>query len=317
MTSAELASSRLAQNLKKWAAEYGFSNCRIARAGFLEEEAPRLEKWLNEEKHGKMAYMANHFGKRLDPRLLVEGTKSVITLVFNYFPEKDQLSKGDFRISRYAYGEDYHKVLKSKLKLLWHKMEEEIGQVEGRIFVDSAPVLEKAWAARNGTGWMGKNTNIIHPKAGSYFFLCEMLVNLELEADPPMPDHCGSCTRCIDACPTDALATPYQIDASRCISYLTIELKEAIPDSFRGKMDNWIFGCDICQEVCPWNQKFSLAHKEDAFQILPGLEDFSKKEWLDLSEEVFGKVFARSAMKRTGFAGLKRNIAFIQNNNNP
>ncbi len=313
MTRADLTASGISANLKIWAENLGFSSCRIAKAGFLEEEAPQLEKWLKEERHGKMAYMANHFDKRLDPRLLVEGTKSVITLVFNYFPENDLLSKGEFKISRYAYGEDYHKVLKSKLKNLWQKMEEEIGQVEGRIFVDSAPVLEKAWAARNGTGWLGKHTNIIHPKMGSYFFLCEMLVNLELEADPPMTDHCGTCTRCIDACPTGAITEPYRLDASKCISYLTIELKEAIPDDFKGKMDNWIFGCDICQEVCPWNQKFSLAHQESSFQPMPGLQEFSKKEWLDLTEEVFGKVFAKSAVRRTGFAGLKRNITFTEN----
>jgi epoxyqueuosine reductase len=313
MTRNELASASLSKKLKNWAANLGFSGCRIAKSCFLEEEAPRLEKWLKEERHGKMAYMANHFDKRLDPRLLVEGTKSVITLVFNYFPENDALSKGEFKISRYAYGEDYHKVLKSKLKNLWLKMEEEIGQVEGRIFVDSAPVLEKAWAARNGTGWLGKHTNIIHPKMGSYFFLCEMLVNLDLEPDTPLTDHCGTCTRCLDACPTDAITAPYQLDASKCISYLTIELKEAIPNDFKGKMDNWIFGCDICQEVCPWNHKFSIAHNETAFQALPGLQEFSKKDWLELTEEVFGKVLAKSAMKRTGLTGLKRNITFTDN----
>jgi epoxyqueuosine reductase len=312
MTRTELASSGQSSNLKKWAKDLGFSSCRIAKASFLEEEAPKLEKWLKEERHGKMAYMANHFDKRLDPRLLVEGAKSIVTLVFNYFPENEKLSDGEFKISRYAYGEDYHKVLKTKLKALWSKMESEIGKIEGRIFVDSAPVLEKAWAARNGTGWLGKHTNIIHPKMGSYFFLCEMIVDLDLEPDNPMTDHCGTCTRCIDACPTDAITEPYRLDASKCISYLTIELREAIPEEFKGKMENWIFGCDICQEVCPWNQKFSLAHHENAFQPKPELLEFSAKDWLELTEEVFGKVFSKSAIKRTGFQGLKRNIEFIK-----
>jgi epoxyqueuosine reductase len=312
MTQAELAAKRTKEQLKIWAHELGFASLRVSRAAFLEDEAPKLESWLKENRHGKMAYMANHFDKRLDPRKLLEGTQSLITLVFNYFPENETLSQSDFKISRYAYGEDYHKVLKSKLKTLWRKMEENIGQVEGRIFVDSAPLMEKAWASRNGSGWLGKHTNIMHPKMGSYFFLCEMLVDFKLEPDPPMPDHCGTCTRCIDACPTDAITAPYQLDASKCISYLTIELKEAIPAEFKNQMENWAFGCDICQEVCPWNHKFSLAHQETAFQPKDELLAFSRQDWLEITEEVFGKIFEKSALKRTGFQGLKRNIQFIE-----
>ena len=296
--------------LKRLAADAGFMSCRISRAVFLEEEAPRLENWLKEGRHGKMAYMANHFDKRLDPRLLVEGCRSVVTLSFNYFPEKDLFENSAVKISRYAYGEDYHIVLKEKLKTLLVKFRDEVGEVGGRVFVDSAPILEKAWASRNGTGWQGKNGNLIRQREGSYFFICEMLLDVELAADGPVADHCGSCTACMDACPTDALFRPYEVDGSRCISYLTIELKEAIPEEFSGKTEGWVFGCDICQEVCPWNKKFSFANQEPRFQPSPGFSNLINGDWLELTESVFEEIFAKSALKRPGFKGFMRNLRF-------
>jgi len=311
MTVKEIEKENRANMLKTMALELGFASCRISKADFLEAEAPRLERWLKEERNGKMDYMSNHFDKRLDPRLLVEGAKSVVSLVFNYLPENANLSEGTFKISRYAYGEDYHIVLKDKLKELMFRLQERIGEIGGRAFVDSAPVLEKAWAARNGTGWLGKHTNIIHPKKGSFFFLCELIIDLELEEDQPINDHCGTCTRCIDACPTEAITGPYQLDASKCISYLTIELKEAIPIQFKGQMENWIFGCDICQEVCPWNKKFSILNSEKRFEPHPDLLLFEQKDWIELSQDVFSKVFAKSAVKRTKLSGLQRNVRFL------
>jgi epoxyqueuosine reductase len=310
LTSSDFTSQQYSNVLKQLAQEAGFASCRIARAGFLEEEAPRLEQWLANGKHGAMAYMANHFDMRLDPRKLVEGCRSVVTLVFHYKPETPVFQQEALKISSYALGEDYHKVLRKKLKTLLRNFKEHIGAVEGRVFVDSAPILEKAWAQKNGSGWLGKHTNIVHPKTGSFFFLCEMLLDVVLMPDPPMPDHCGTCTRCIDACPTEAITAPYQLDASKCISYLTIELASAIPSEFQGKMDNWIFGCDVCQDVCPWNNKFSIATTEPAFSPHPELASFSRKDWVELTEEVFERVFARSPVSRTGFLGLKRNIAF-------
>lgn len=311
LTRKELKSAEAASIFKELAHKQGFISCRISRAEFLSEEAPQLESWLKRQLHGKMAYMENHFDKRLDPTVLVPGCKSLVTLVFPYHqPEKKQ-SPDSYRISEYAWGRDYHKVLKSRLKMLWKDCEEAIGKIDGRIFVDSGPVLEKAWARKNGTGWMGKNTNIIHPKMGSFFFLCEMLVDIELEPDGPLADHCGTCTRCLDACPTDALFAPYQIDASRCISYLTIELKEAIPSQFAGQMDNWIFGCDVCQEVCPWNHRFARPSEEPAFEPRPGLLEMNQKDWQELTQEVFDQLFEGSAVKRTGYEGLKRNIRFL------
>lgn len=294
------------------AQDAGFLSCRISRAGFLEKEAPRLEKWLKEERHGKMAYMENHFDKRLDPRLLVEGCRSVVSLTFNYFPEQDLFPDSKAKISRYAYGEDYHFVLRDKLKSLLHDFRKEVGDVGGRVFVDSAPILEKAWAAGNGSGWLGKNGNLIRPKEGSFFFLSEMLLDIELHPDDPITDHCGSCTACMDACPTDAIFRPYEVDGSRCISYLTIELKEAIPDAFAGKMENWAFGCDICQDVCPWNKKFSVAHHEPRFQPSPAFTDWSKGDWKEMTESVFGEVFGKSALSRTGFRGFIRNLHFLE-----
>ena len=308
MTSAELTASGRSSRLKKLASEAGFLSCRISKADFLAEEAVRLEKWLKEGRHGKMAYMENHFDKRLDPRLLVEGCRSVVSLAFNYFPEKDLFESADQKISKYAYGEDYHFVLKDKLKSLLRAFSEEVGEVGGRVFVDSAPVLEKAWAVRSGTGWLGKNANLIRQGTGSFFFLCEMLLDVDLEPDGPVTDHCGSCTACMDACPTGAIFRPYEVDGSRCISYLTIELKEAIPQEFSGKMEGWVFGCDICQDVCPWNLKFSLAHQEPRFLADPALADWAGRDLREMTEEVFGELFGKSALQRPGFRGFIKNL---------
>jgi epoxyqueuosine reductase len=306
--------SQLAKNtalIKQKALELGFFYCGISKAEFLEEEAPRLEAWLNEQRHGKMSYMENHFDKRLDPRLLVDGAKSVISLLLNYYTEEKQSDVNAPKISKYAYGEDYHDVIKEKLRQLMQFIETEIGEVSGRVFVDSAPVMDKAWAKKSGLGWIGKNSNLIHPKSGSFFFIAEMIIDLELEADGPIKDYCGTCTKCIDACPTDAIIEPYVVDGSKCISYLTIELKDALlPTEFKGKMDNWAFGCDICQDVCPWN-RFSLLHNEPRFNPSKNLLQLSNNDWQDLSEEVFNELFKLSAVKRTKFDGLKRNIDFL------
>jgi epoxyqueuosine reductase len=297
--------------IKAEAKKLGFLFCGIAEAGFLEEEAPRLESWLKNGMHGEMQYMENHFDKRLDPRLLVDGARSVISLGLNYFPSGAQADPSSPKISKYAYGVDYHQVIKDKLKQLMATINEKIGEVNGRAFVDSAPVLDKAWAKKAGLGWVGKNTNLISKKVGSFFFLAELIVDLQLEHDiAPAADHCGTCTNCIDACPTDAIVAPYIVDGSKCISYLTIELKNAIPVEFKGKMDNWAFGCDVCQDVCPWN-KFSVFHKEPAFTPNPELLGMTKKDWEDITEEVFQKVFKDSAVKRTKLSGLKRNITFL------
>lgn len=300
------------QLIKDEAKKLGFMFCGIAKAEFLEEEAPRLEKWLNNNMHGEMQYMENHFDKRLDPRLLVDGAKSVISLALNYYTDSTQLDPLAPKISKYAYGLDYHNVIKDKLKQLLQIINDKIGEVGGRAFVDSAPVLDKAWAKKSGLGWVGKNTNLINKQSGSFFFLAELIIDLELEYDiEPTADHCGTCTRCIDACPTEAIVGPYIVDGSRCISYLTIELKNEIPQEFKGKMDNWIFGCDICQDVCPWN-KFSALHNEPSFQPHPELLGLNSKDLEDITEDVFQKVFKNSAVKRTKFNGLKRNIDFLK-----
>jgi epoxyqueuosine reductase len=297
--------------IKEEALRLGFLFCGIAKADFLEDEAPRLEKWLNNNMHGEMQYMENHFDKRLDPRLLVEGAKSVISLGLNYYTDKLQADPNAPKISRYAYGADYHHVIKDKLKHLLQFIQEKIGDVGGRAFVDSAPVLDKAWAKKAGLGWIGKNTNLINKKSGSFYFLAELIIDLELEYDiEPTADHCGTCTRCIDACPTDAIVGPYVVDGSRCISYLTIELKNEIPSTFKDKMDGWMFGCDVCQDVCPWN-RFSVIHNEPAFNPHPDLLDLSSTDWTELTEETFKKVFQKSAVKRAKFAGLERNIKFL------
>ncbi len=298
--------------IRERAYQLGFEFVGIAKAEKMEEEAKRLENWLNQNYHGKMGYMANHFEKRIDPTKLVEGAKSVISLVYNYFPKETQ-EESVPKIARYAYGKDYHYILKDKLKQLIQTIHTEIGEVSGRCFVDSAPVLERDWAKRSGLGWIGKNTLLIHPKRGSYFFLAELIIDLDLVYDTPIKDYCGTCTRCIDACPTEAISpSGYFMDGSKCISYLTIELKETIPEAFVGKMDNWMFGCDICQEVCPWN-RFSKPHNEPAFEPHPDLLKMKTQDWEEITEEVFKVLFKKSAVKRTKYIGLKRNINFLKN----
>jgi len=296
--------------VKETAKQLGFSFCGISKAEFLEKEAVQLEKWLSKGNHGKMHYMENYFDMRLDPRKLVPGAKSVISLLLNYFPETEQSNEAP-KISRYAYGQDYHKVIKKKLKEFIFILNENIGEVNGRAFVDSAPVLDKAWAQKSGLGWMGKNTNIIHPKQGSYFFIAEIISDLELEYDNSIEDFCGTCSACIDACPTDAIVKPYEVDGSKCISYFTIELKdEVIPNEVKGKFNDWIFGCDICQEVCPWN-RFSKPHQTEEFNPKNELMEMNRKEWNEITDEVFENLFTKSAVKRTGFKGIKRNLEFI------
>ena len=302
--------SEYTAKIKSAADALGFLSCGISQADFLEDEAPRLEQWLNQGHHGSMSYMERHFDKRLDPRLLVPGAKSVVSLLLNYHTDKKQADPKAPKISSYAYGKDYHFVIKEKLKELMQIIHREIGEVNGRVFVDSAPVMDKAWAAKSGLGWLGKNTNLISKKGGSFFFIAELIIDLELDYDTPVTDHCGSCTACIDACPTDALLQPYQIDGSKCISYLTIELKENIPTEFKGQMDNWAFGCDICQTVCPWN-RFATPHDEPAFEPQEELLNLTKSEWQEMTSVVFNKVFKNSAVKRTKFEGLKRNIKFL------
>ena len=296
--------------IKKEAQRLGFLSCGISKADFLEEEAPRLEKWLNKQMHGEMGYMANHFDKRLDPRLLVDGAKSIISLLLNYYPEEQQRSE-TYKISKYAYGQDYHHVIKGKLKQLQEFIHKEIGEVNGRAFVDSAPVLDKAWAAKSGLGWIGKNSNLLTQQVGSFYFIAELIVDLELDYDMAVTDHCGTCTACIDACPTSAIVEPYVVDGSKCISYLTIELKNELPTSFQGKLDDWAFGCDVCQDVCPWN-RFSKPHQEPLFNPHPDLLEMTKNDWEEITEDVFKKVFRKSAVKRTKFSGLKRNIDFLK-----
>lgn len=295
--------------IKALALNHGFQYCGISKAAFLEEEAPRFENWLNQNQHGKMGYMANHFDKRLDPQKLVEGAKSVITLLYNYYPQKDIFQSSHYKISKYAYGADYHFVIKEKLRALVGEIQEQIGEVNGRAFVDSAPVMERAWAKKSGVGWIGKNSLLLNRESGSFFFLSELILDLELAEDGPVKDYCGTCTKCIDACPTDAI-TPYQVDGSKCISYYTIELKDSIPESVKGKFQNWVFGCDICQDVCPWN-RFSKSHNEPAFEPHPHLSEMEKKDWEEISKDVFNQLFKKSAVKRAKYEGLKRNITFV------
>ena len=285
-------------------------SCGISKAGFLEQEAPRLEAWLNQNSHGQMQYMENHFDKRLDPTKLVEGSKSVISLLLNYYPSKLQRDDA-YKISKYAYGTDYHFVIKDKLKELLHCIQQTVGDVHGRAFVDSAPVLDKAWAAKSGLGWIGKHSNLLSKQAGSFYFIAELIVDIDLEYDTPVTDHCGSCTACIDACPTQAIVEPYKVDGSKCISYFTIELKNEIPSSVSGQFDDWMFGCDVCQDVCPWN-RFSKAHKEPLFDPHPQVLSNSKKDWEEVTKEVFSEIFKKSPLKRTKFEGLRRNIEFLK-----
>ncbi len=302
--------NKYTKQIKAKANSLGFAACGISKAEFLEKEAPRLESYLNKNHNGKMKYMENYFDKRLNPTLLVEGAKSVISLLYNYYPSDIQLDVDDFKISKFAYGKDYHYVIKEKLKGLMSYISEEIGEINGRIFVDSAPVLERAWAQKSGLGWIGKNANLIMPQAGSFFFIAEIIIDLELEHDVEIKDRCGSCTKCIDACPTNAIFESYKIDGSKCISYFTIELKDSIPENMKGKFNNWIFGCDICQDVCPWN-RFSIAHSEPAFNINTDVLKIKKADWQELTLEVFKDLFKGTAVERTKFNGLKRNIDFL------
>ena len=296
--------------IKNEAKRLGFISCGISRAEFLEDEAPRLEKWLKMKMNGEMKYMENYFEKRLDPTKLVDDAKSIISLTYNYYPE-DLQNKEAPKVSKYAYGMDYHYVIKEKLNFFLTFIKDKIGDVHGRAFVDSAPILEKAWAAKSGIGWVGKNSNLITKQVGSFYFLAELIIDLDLDYDTIESDHCGQCTACIDSCPTQAIAKPYVVDGSKCISYFTIELKENIPQEFKGKFDDWVFGCDVCQDVCPWN-KFSKPHKEPLFQSSSELMKMSRDEWNEITEETFNKIFKNSAVKRTGYKGLTRNLNFIK-----
>ncbi|CAM3262210.1 tRNA epoxyqueuosine(34) reductase QueG [Aequorivita lipolytica] len=302
--------SKYTQLIKAEAKRLGFLSCGISKAEFLEEEAPRLENWLKKNMNGEMAYMENHFDKRLDPTILVPDSKSVISLLLNYFPSETQTSE-TYKISKYAYGTDYHLVIKDKLKQLMNFISEEIGEVHGRAFVDSAPVLDKAWAAKSGLGWIGKHSNLLTKQLGSFYFIAELILDLDLEYDSPVTDHCGSCNACIDACPTNAIVADKVVDGSKCISYFTIELKNEIPTSQKGNFEDWMFGCDICQDVCPWN-RFSKPHNEPLFNPNPELLSMSKKDWEEITEDVFQKLFQKSAVNRTKFSGLKRNIQFLK-----
>ena len=301
---------KYSQLIKAKSKKFGFQNCGISKAGFLEDDANPLENWLKQNFHGEMGYMANHFDKRLDPTLLVEGSKSVISLSYNYFPEDQISTLENFKISKYAYGQDYHEIIKEILNEMVAELKEEIGDFHCRVFVDSAPVLERSWAKKSGIGWVGKNANLITKQSGSFYFLAEIISDLELQEDSPTTDHCGTCTKCIEACPTDAIVSEKIIDGSKCISYATIELKNEIPESFKNKMEDWMFGCDICQAVCPWN-RFSAPHHQEKFKPNHFLENAKKNDWKELSQELFSETFRKSPVKRTKFAGLKRNIDFL------
>ena len=301
---------KLTNFIKTKSVDLGFISCGISKADFLEDEAANLENWLKNEMHGEMSYMERNFDMRLDPRKILNGAKSVISLTYNYYTDKLQKDE-NFKISKYAFGTDYHFVIREKLKNLLFLIREKVGDINGRVFVDSAPILERAWAKKSGLGWIGKNTNLISKNVGSFFFLCEIIVDIELDYDNSTTDHCGTCTACIDACPTNAIVEPYKVDGSRCISYLTIELKENMPEYAKDSYDKWIFGCDICQDVCPWN-KFSKPHNEPLFSADEKFLSMSKNEWLEITKETFDKVFKDSPVKRTGYDGLKRNIKFIK-----
>jgi epoxyqueuosine reductase len=295
--------------IKREAKRLGFDFCGISKADFLEKEASHLEKWLHQGMNGKMQYMENYFDLRLDPRKLVPGAKSVISLMLNYYPEEKQ-NRDAPKISKYAYGKDYHFVIKDKLKELLHTMNDQIGEIHGRAFADSAPVLERAWAAKSGLGWIGKNAQLLRPQNGSFFFLAELIVDIALEADAPIKDYCGSCTRCMDACPTQAIVGPKIVDGSKCISYFTIELKEAMPAEMRDSLDGWMFGCDVCQDVCPWN-RFSRPHTTEEMQPNPAILNMTSKDWQEITEDVFKKTFKGSPLKRAGYQGIRRNINYL------
>ncbi|MEY2828707.1 MAG: tRNA epoxyqueuosine(34) reductase QueG [Bacteroidota bacterium] len=297
----------ITQFIKNEAEELGFFWCGISKAKFLNEEAPRLENFLNKGFQGEMKYLENHFDKRLDPTKLVDGAKSVISFAFNYYSNQ-QFETGIPKISKYAYGEDYHEVIKKKLQLILLKLQQNYGAINGRCFVDSAPVLDRAWAKKSGLGWIGKNTMLINPKAGSYFFLAELIIDCALEYDDEInKDYCGTCTKCVDACPTQAINGDKTMDGSKCISYFTIELKNEIPISNLKLWNDWVFGCDICQDVCPWN-RFAKQNNEPAFKPL---FNFESNEWSDITNEIFKKKFSKSALKRAGFDKLKSNIQFV------
>lgn len=302
--------SNRSAEVKRLAALSGFQFCGISKAEYLEEEAPRLESWLRNGYQGKMQYLENHFDKRLDPRKLVSGAKSVVSLIINYYPKDSSPSGKTFKIARYAYGEDYHRVVKDRLFEFLNEIKKVFGAVEGRAFVDSGPVMERQWAQKSGLGWLGKNGLLLNQSMGSYFFLAELIIDLELEPDQPVKDHCGTCTACVDACPTEAIIAPGVLNASRCISYLTIELRESIPNEFSDRMNGWIFGCDVCQEVCPWN-RFSTPSTDPAMQPAGSWPEFTDREWQEITAEVFRENFGKSAVMRTGYDGLKRNIRFI------
>jgi epoxyqueuosine reductase len=297
--------------VKRSASRLGFDFCGISKAGKLDSEDGHLDEWLQRGFHGKMAYMAANKEKRLDPTLLVPGAKSVISLLYNYYPQPQKRNANGFKVARYAYGMDYHYVIKDKLMAMLDCLQREIGAVKGRVFVDSAPAMERQWAARSGLGWIGKNTLLLNRSLGSYFFIAELIVDIDLDADPPAGDYCGTCTRCLDACPTRAFAAPGVLDASKCISYLTIELKEEIPDSFVGKMNDWVFGCDICQEVCPWN-RFAKTHDEPLFNMSDGVRQLMEQGRGQFSIDDFTELFEWSPIKRTKLKGLQRNIAFAK-----
>jgi len=302
--------SRATAIIKRLAKEQGFMACGISKAEFLEEEATGLEQWLKHGYHGEMTWMENHFDERLDPRKLVPGAKSVISVLLNYFPEKGQAADAP-KISKYAYGRDYHKVIRNKLKRMLTGIYEEIGQVHGRGFVDSAPVMDRAWARRSGLGWIGKHSLLLSKKAGSFYFIGELIVDLELDPDGPSTDHCGSCTACIDACPTEAIVSPTVVDSNKCISYLTIEYKKALPTEFQDKMEQWVYGCDICQDVCPWN-RFSSPHQELDFNIREAIGKNGWQEWEEITHELWEEIMQGSAIRRTGYQGFKRNLSFAK-----
>lgn len=303
---------KITHEIKASARQLGFDFCGIAKAQKLDEDAGRLEQWLNKGMHGTMQYMEHHFDLRIDPSRLVPGAKSVITLLLNYYPEQQQ-KENTVQVSKYAFGNDYHEVIREKLKLLLQSIKLSAGEINGRGFVDSAPVLERTWAQKSGLGWVGKNGNLIHKQMGSFFFIATLIVDVELNYDDAFAkEYCGSCTKCIDECPTGAILPEKVIDGSKCISYFTIELKDAlIPDTMKGKFGNWIFGCDVCQDVCPWN-RFSKPNKESGFTPLPEVLNFSKNDWEELTEESFKNIFRHSALKRTKWSGIKRNLKFIE-----
>lgn len=296
--------------MKGWAKDLGFLGCGISKSGFLEEEAPRLESWLKNGQHGKMAYMERYFDERLDTRKLVNGSQSVVSLLYNYFP-KETIQSEDVKIAKYAYGEDYHFVIKDKLKNLLETIQSNWGQVEGRCFVDSAPILEKAWAAKSGLGWIGKNANLIQKQVGSFFFLAELIIDVAIEPDGPTTDHCGTCTKCIDACPTEAIVSPHVVDGSKCISYFTIELKESTPQTYKGQWNDWAFGCDICQDVCPWN-RFSKSNIENRFEPNTKILSKTQEDWMHTTEEEFKKLTKGTPLERAKWSGMIKNIQHLR-----